>query len=74
MGKILFVCLILILSGCKTLENYELGDVTRAYVSVTSQVISLKAEYCAEINTEARATILSMIRLLDPSYNGVCEP
>jgi len=74
MGKVLFVCLILMLSSCKTLENYEFGDVTRTYVSVANQLISLKLEYCAEINTEARATILSMIRLLDPSYNGVCEP
>lgn len=74
MKKLIFVVLILLLSGCETLKNYEVGDIARTAVSVASQVISLKLEYCAENNTDARAALLSMIKLLDSSYDGVCEP
>lgn len=74
MNKLIIAILILLSSSCKTLENYEFGDVTRTAVSVANQVISLKAEYCAEINTEARVTLLYAVRLLDPDYDGVCQP
>jgi len=72
MKKLTILLILILLSSCAALENYEFGDITRTVVSAASQVLALKAEYCAEINTEARATLLYTVRLLDPSYDGIC--
>lgn len=60
-------------ASCTALENYQFGDVTRTALSAAEKVITLKAQYCASTNAEARELLLNSIRLVDPEYKGVCH-
>jgi len=65
--KILITIMILtILSGCKTLENYEFGDFSR-------KAIEKKKQYCSEENEAERDLILFAIHKFEPAWIPVCE-
>lgn len=70
---IIAVLLMTMISGCKTMDNYEFGDVTKTALNAANKIIQLKAEYCAETNQLERQMILTTIRLVDADYDGVCE-
>lgn len=65
--------LVMFLTGCSTIENYQFGDITRAALSVKSKLSAMKATYCNEVNEEARDVLLSLIQHREPEYRGVCE-
>lgn len=66
---VLFLCI----TACTALENYQFGDATRLALTTASKVIALKKEYCSSDNEESRGIILNSIRLVDPTYDGVCD-
>lgn len=70
---ILMAALALCMGACTALENYQFGDVTRTALHAAEKVITLKAQYCASDNAEAREVLLRSIRLVEPDYLGVCH-
>ena len=65
------IILTLLLSGC---AGYEFGDGTRAAINAAGKIITLKREYCSDQSVASRELILLSIHLVDPGYDGVCEP
>ena len=61
--KLLAITLTMLLfSGC---ANYQFGDISR-------KLITMKQNYCAEQNIEARALTLLAIHAIDPQWIPVC--
>lgn len=74
------VSLTILVVGCtssptKPDEGYQFGDITRATVAKTKEVISLRKEYCTEGDPEMRELIIELIRDIEPSYplDGICQ-
>ena len=70
---VLVIAIFLCITACTALENYQFGDATRLALTTASKVIALKKEYCSSDNEESRSIILNSIRLVDPTYDGVCD-
>ena len=70
----IMLCAILIacVSACTMLENYRFGDITRTALTTANQVVLLKKDYCSDLNAPAREVLLNSIRLIEPTYDGVC--
>jgi len=74
MKNLAIVLTLILLSGCKTLENYEFGDVTKSALDTAAKIVKLKVDYCAETNQLEREMLLMTIRVIDTGYDGICEP
>ena len=73
MQIIILAIFIASITGCAAVESYKFGDLTRSKFSEHGKLKKLKGEYCSSHNAETRELVLSVIRLTDVDYSGVCD-
>jgi len=65
MKYLLILTMALSIQGC---ESYKFGDGTKAVLTL----IEMRLAYCSSVNDAERESLLEMIRLADPDYEGIC--